>query len=303
MSFAQYIVLLLSKMLHSTNSETSDSISGTSTELQMRQTEIYFFLSSSTIVILDFLENIVADYSLCQHHSIRLPTVVYFASRLFTLALFMQIGVILFKPANGIEHNYVSLFSRLSVYWHLKPLYFWGSSSPSTRTKLAGFLGLALGGAVVFAVVNFNVAGVASGIFDLLIFLAVLWKLGWRVSISRASVMGGMKWTFWVPFKRDRVHRISDRLLEECLIYLLIVIIIKIPQIISVAEERRNPVTIFSLYLDIAISNIMSSKIFRDMKLGLPGLSETPFVSNETSTPSRLEFTLPVSQAIASSQA
>lgn len=91
------------------------------------------------------------------------------------------------------------------------------------------------------------------------------------------------------------------------LLLLRFAISIKIPQLYYwVASEKvllirgalvqTFPARKFSLdiiYLDIAISGATSSKIFRDMKLGHPGLINSHAQSTDTGALSTLEFTPP----------
>ncbi|KAF9522530.1 hypothetical protein CPB83DRAFT_911283 [Crepidotus variabilis] len=304
-------------------------------KLGERQVETCFIVSGFTVVVWDILENVPAELRLYQEHPFRFPSIIYFSSRVFTLALFVRLVAISLNQSDSLIYTFHNtaitvdypLFSPsaktfiflvvtqrgfTSLLFYLRVQTFYPSN-----LWIRGLFILALGGTMISCGLIFRMSGAISGIFDLLVFLAILWRLGRRPGSTHevTSRFGWPlhSWTFWAPFRHNEVYQISDRLLQDSLLYLLLVIAIKLPQLIYLAssEDRTWHLPIQTsrtwlldtLCLDIAISSVTSSRISRDMKLGLPGLLKGPTLSIDTSALSNLTFTAPPTQVKTSNEA
>lgn len=160
--------------------------------------------------------------------------------RISTLALFILLAVIalsntnpffevagvtlaLFQWLNPSSKTFVVLaiiqrgLTSLVFYLRVHALY-------RSSYWIQGFFIVALVGTMAACGLVFTMSGPVSGFFDLLVFLAILCKLGRRPDIRRVNPNVGdraSRWTFWVPFRRNQVYQITDRLLQDSLLYLL----------------------------------------------------------------------------------
>ncbi|KAF9523751.1 hypothetical protein CPB83DRAFT_910458 [Crepidotus variabilis] len=293
----------------------------------------YVIASSFTIAICDILENGPAEVRLYQDHSMKFPSIVYFASRAATMIVFVLLAVLtLTSPSNtvavydhaGFDFRKLTLglkvfvvlitiqrgFTSLVFYLRVYALY-------RSNYWVHGCFMVTLGGTLVSCGLYFGFSGTI--VFDSLVFLAILRKLGWRAISREGSLNAGESgghWSFWVPFKRTEAYQISDRFLQDSLLYLLLAISIKVPQVYYWAASKQvllirgtlvqtypaQDFTLDIIYLDIAINCATSSKIFRDMKLGQPGLLDNPAQSTTTGGLSNLEFKVPPSQIMTSNE-
>ncbi|KAF9523753.1 hypothetical protein CPB83DRAFT_862417 [Crepidotus variabilis] len=287
--------------------------------------EAYFIVAGFTIMAWDILENIPADIRLFHEHSIQLPSLIYSTARTFTLALFVFFLVVDLAGGfgggpTGLPYFCFPVFLQMR-FWHSiswlftilltiqrtltsSILYLRVRALYKPNPRLPSFFLLLLVNITVVSVLLFGLPGVGAIAFDLLKFIAVLWKLGRRPALYADRPMkqkSGLLWSFWVPFRRRRMNQVTDRMLQDTLLYLLLAIAIKIPQFIWLVRSTvASDWTLYTFYLDTTISCVISSKIFRDMKLGLPGLSEGPVTSTQALTQSKLDFVVPVSQVLAS---
>ncbi|KAF9523758.1 hypothetical protein CPB83DRAFT_657391 [Crepidotus variabilis] len=264
-----------------------------------------FIVSCLTVTLWDFLEFIPEDVRLFQEFPLKLAYVVYEAARLSTVAWFISNIIHTSNPKVNMSHLYVAFFvlqrgtTSMLFYLRVHALY------QSNRYVQISF-GLALVAVIVIAGTFFEFSGVACGVFDVCIFFAILWKLGWQPAVQQPRAEAGRsgnRWGFWRPFKRNHVNQVRERFLRDSLLYVLLAILIKIPQIILLVQTNHDWELLTwvacSMYVDIVISSVMSSKIFRDMKLGLPGLSEP---SSAAVAPSNSEFRIALSRTKFSSE-
>ncbi|KAF9532916.1 hypothetical protein CPB83DRAFT_587553 [Crepidotus variabilis] len=131
-------------------------------------------------------------------------------------------------------------------------------------------------GACVLAILGCGVlsnliAGISTGVFDLFVFLAIVFKIGWS-PVVHSGFQGRteIRWKLRIPFnlKRKRGQDFVDRILRDSLLYVVIAILFKIPQIAYLISQRSDYGLVSTVLLDPVITCIISCKIFRDMKLG-----------------------------------
>lgn len=83
------------------------------------------------------------------------------------------------------------------------------------------------------------------------------------------------------------------------MVWLRLAIVIKIPQIILLVWTNHHWESLTwvacSVYVDIVVSSITASKVFRDMKLGLPGLAEATNSLDSEEMLSGLRFRVEIS--------
>ncbi|KAF9522557.1 hypothetical protein CPB83DRAFT_864303 [Crepidotus variabilis] len=282
-------------------------------EIRGAQIETCFILSSLTISICDILENVPSEFRLYSEHAIKFPSIVYLGARASTLAVFVLFTVIAlnYQPETVVYvfDNKIALFQSTSqqfpsigsitnnffisvfIQRGFTSLLFYSRVHAIYRTNywIQGFFLIALGITMASCWIAFRSSSIISGVFDLLVFFAILWKLRWHPTTypgSRRARNLPVDWSFCVPFKRSQPHNITTRLLRESLWSLLLAIAVKIPQFYYWASEgppTSNPLRDWfsdTIYFDIAMSSIISAKIFRDMKLGRPGLFESGLDSN-----------------------
>ncbi|KAF9524727.1 hypothetical protein CPB83DRAFT_860789 [Crepidotus variabilis] len=114
-------------------------------------------------------------------------------------------------------------------------------------------------------------AAVAESVNDMLVCAAITYKLaedGQHLGVLR----GGRSLFIW---RRVSFGRLSERFMQDTQLYLLITFCIKIPEIIAFFVLRQKVGSVISIVLafpDTVVVNVMASKVFRNMKLGKPGL-------------------------------
>ncbi|KAF9523757.1 hypothetical protein CPB83DRAFT_862437 [Crepidotus variabilis] len=256
-----------------------------------------FIISCLTIALWDFLEFVPEDVCLFQDHPLRLASLVYEASRLSTFVWFMTNLIHSHNSRVNMTYVYVaaSVLQRgttsMLFYFRVHALY-------NSNRYVQTFFGAALAAVIVIAGTLFEFSGVACGMFDVCIFIAILCKLGWQSPGREMGKSGGRR-GFWSPFEPGRVDRIRGRFLVDSLVYVLLAIVIKIPQIILLVWTNRHWESLTwvacSVYVDIVVSSITASKVFRDMKLGLPGLAEATTSLDSEEMLSGLRFRVEIS--------
>ncbi|KAF9523756.1 hypothetical protein CPB83DRAFT_910460 [Crepidotus variabilis] len=248
-----------------------------------------FIVSCFTVTLWDFLEFIPEDVRLFQEFPLSLANIVYEALRLSTFVWFMANLIHSHNSRVNMTYVYViaSVLQRgttsMLFYLRVHALYI-------SNRYIQAFFGAALVVVIVVATTLFEFSGVACGMFDVCIFIAILCKLGWQPPGREMGKSGGRR-GFWSPFEPGRVDRIRGRFLVDSLVYVLLAIVIKIPQIILLVWTNHHWESLTwvacSVYVDIVVSSITASKVFRDMKLGLPGLAEaTTSLNSEERFPS-----------------
>ncbi|KAF9523741.1 hypothetical protein CPB83DRAFT_656828 [Crepidotus variabilis] len=276
--------------------------------------EFNFVISSLTIIIYDILLHIPEDLRLFRKHPIRLPSLVYAGARASTLAVFIFAVAIIplvnpflfsiahvYSPAQGsvtiwtlyallmIQRGTTSLLLYLRVY----ALY------QSNRYVQTFFLA-ALLGVTATPLILFGMSGIACSIFDLGILVAILWKVKWHrptiyYSSPSSEPEANGRWTYWNPFKCGREHEVTDQFLKGTLAYVLLAILIKIPQIFALTGAI-GIWPIYTTYPELVVSCIVSCNIFRNLKLGLSRHNGSTSTSILTTPRSRLEFRIPESR-------
>ncbi|KAF9524712.1 hypothetical protein CPB83DRAFT_897642 [Crepidotus variabilis] len=236
-----------------------------------------FIVSCLTVTLWDFLEFIPEDIRLFQEHPFSVASFAYEAARVSTLMWFVSNIVHSTNPNINMNYLYVACFvlqrgtTSMLFYLRVYALY------RSNRTVQVIF-GIALLVVIIVAGSFFQFSGVVCGVFDVGVFFAILKKLGWQPEVahmkSRRRRSDGWKlWSFWSPFQRNHVNQIRERFLRDSLMYVLLAIVVKIPQIILLVRTNHDWELLTwvacSIYVDLVISSVTSSRIFRDMKLGL----------------------------------
>ncbi|KAF9523970.1 hypothetical protein CPB83DRAFT_886588 [Crepidotus variabilis] len=222
-------------------------------------------LSGITLMIWDFVENVLDDILLFTAHPVRLPSVVYLLARMSTLAFLIS----MLAPSN--VHT-----TSILLYFRVHALY------RSNRWVQVFFLISCLG-VIASCFIWAMVSGLCSGIFDIAIAIAILihLRLGW---------LRGVGQRFWLPFRSRPEAPITDKILQDSLGYVLLAVVIKIPQILLVSALAGGYWELYSVYLDAAIMCIISAKIFRDMKLGYWTATSRPIPGLDTPPTSGLRF-------------
>ncbi|KAF9522404.1 hypothetical protein CPB83DRAFT_864529 [Crepidotus variabilis] len=220
-----------------------------------------FLFSGLTLIIWDLLENIPDDVRLFTIHPIQLPSIIYLLSRISTLCYFT------YNQATGGRGN-ISYWTCLSLlafqrvtnltllYLRVHALY----RSNQIVQAIFSILGL---GVIGSCFLHPMISGLCTGVFEIGIAVAIIvyLKLGWLQGVSQKV---------WKPFKFRPEAPITDKILQDSLGYLLLAIVLKVPQLMLLGSSPGiNQVWEGdTLFLDAAIMCIVSTKIFRDLKLG-----------------------------------
>lgn len=162
--------------------------------------------------------------------------------------------------------------TSLMFYFRVRAIY------PSNLYLQAVFL-LLITGVAISCVIAPYYSGFTSGVFDLVIFLAIFWKFIWKSDDHWRT-------TVWSLFQRGRRDQIKDKFLRASLFYILwvclstswpgveltviwklrITVISKIPQIYFRAHKCTWGT--FMMMPDTSITCVLAGQIYRDMKLG-----------------------------------
>ncbi|KAF9524722.1 hypothetical protein CPB83DRAFT_886075 [Crepidotus variabilis] len=256
--------------------------------------------SSLTIMTWDFLGHIPEDVRLLQGYRVTLPLIVYLIARISTLAFLLSAiedgprltgGIILARTDALLLIQRGS--TSILLYLRVHALY-------QSNLYVKILFWICLLGVTASCVLKDSMSGICSGIFDVFVFCAIFWKLGWYPD---TRVIGGRQqvcWKFRIPFRRKPDHTLTDRILQDSLYYLLVAIALKIfqipflvPPLSAVKHPRYLGWYTLTFILDAVLVCIISSKIFRDMKLGLPGLHLETSTTDETSPISVIPLILP----------
>ncbi|KAF9524720.1 hypothetical protein CPB83DRAFT_886073 [Crepidotus variabilis] len=252
--------------------------------LERERIAISCVLFSFTVLACDLFEFIPEDVVLLREHLIRLPTAVYMGARMTTVGFvvlafistkimackFSILTTAFFTAARGL--------TSLLIYLRVHALYM-------TIWPIQLLFILALAGVVVSCAAQPRLSGLTSVLFDFGVFVALVWKLGWRPSIRRVrrdalpnesgEVEVEIFQRFWFPLRRrpEPEHQLIDRVLQDSLLYIVLAISLKIPQIFYFANRSpcSRPVGYWqnhSIFLDVIGICTISCKIFRDIKLG-----------------------------------
>ncbi|KAF9530535.1 hypothetical protein CPB83DRAFT_850496 [Crepidotus variabilis] len=113
----------------------------------------------------------------------------------------------------------------------------------------------------------------AEAVFDTSLCIAVTYRL---VSL-RSTPETRHTWKRWLAIDKDQNRSLSDRFLRDSQLYFLLTACIKVPELImmialAVGTSSISPIQFVLVYPDLLIVNVLASKIYRNMRLGQPGL-------------------------------
>ncbi|KAF9523759.1 hypothetical protein CPB83DRAFT_910462 [Crepidotus variabilis] len=243
-------------------------------------------VASLTIVAWDFVTYVPEDVRLLKEYRIRLPTIVYLSARIVTLAAFVQALITAsqfhFSFANGkpsvvgsvvhgletsdpLSHRILLIVQRaltsLLLYLRVDALY-------QSNRYIQAFFGASILAILAGGVLSNLIAGISTGAFDLFIFAAIIFKLGWLPAVHPSGGSEEVLGRYKMFFKQNRERDFADRILQDSLYYVVIAILLKIPQIAYLTVRSSDYWLVSTVLLDPIFTCIISCKIFRDMKLG-----------------------------------
>ncbi|KAF9531364.1 hypothetical protein CPB83DRAFT_100817 [Crepidotus variabilis] len=262
----------------------------------------YIVVSSFSIFLFDLLDSFKDDYQHVVQQRFCFMSVVFVISRLSCLTFLLICCFILTAPlGDQCERTVfvvatVFIFYRASTcalfYARVKAVY------PQNRLVKAAFALLwcfAVGGAIssIFSVTAVRIGPTmycipatvglwelvfmvaAEGIYDLLVCIAVTYKVREYRMAEDGELDGACgPWLWFSPSKRSRL---ADRFLRDSQLYFLITACVKIPEILvilcfSIIIPSASGISVVLVYPDTAVTNILATKIYRNMKLRRPGL-------------------------------
>ncbi|KAF9524713.1 hypothetical protein CPB83DRAFT_838711 [Crepidotus variabilis] len=251
---------------------TADELAAFEAELAILLNSL--IVSGLTIMAWDWFEYLPEDVRLLFHQKIRVPTAVYFGARspqfMGVAPTFYRMGPTAPMFIFTVHRGLVSLL----LYFRVHALYL------SNFLVRSVFI-LAMLAIIAVSLLYTEKSGVVSGGFDIMVFIAILYKLAWRSEVKEGVTEPKMRTSFWLPFKRNSHSKIADRFLWDSLFYVLwlltptssLTIVVKIPQIMYFDIQIGSRWNMDTMYVDAVIVCVVACKIFRDMKLGLPGIS------------------------------
>ncbi|CAA7267685.1 unnamed protein product [Cyclocybe aegerita] len=253
-------------------------------------TASYIFVASFTVMILDVLDNIHMDLKLLKNYPVRLPTIVYFLSRIFSLLFaftaltfhitpleipcssYMKINDSLYTAAaastfflfliriRAIFSGHTLVRAFFNIMWLLGfvgelmvPFGVIGDNIPSTKYCMVVTIKPYVGLAVVLSFIN-----------DTLVFIAISWKLMGNSSLDRPS-KGGLQ-----ELLRGRyLPTFSRGLLQDGQFYYLTTVTTNLlTAVIFFFDSIPAGYRTMLIIPNIVLTNIMACRVYRRTKLG-----------------------------------
>jgi len=263
----------------------------------------YITVGTLAIFIWEFLINICNDCNLLIEHRLRLPTVVYFISRLCCFGFTIFSVILRFEPITSSSESKCAMLDMLVVIFYCTALIFTSllfffrtravfNTYPWVVAFFAGLWLAILGGCLGFIIVivplnpasNRDPICINSGINpfiaattiiplvnDTLVFLAISWRLSLNSHYPETLESGIRLLIFG-----DYLPAFSKALLQDGQAYYLTVVTMNIISVFmlfypSNAEILRS---IFAVP-NVALMNVMASRVFRNtMLFGTQGGTE-----------------------------
>ncbi|KAF9527870.1 hypothetical protein CPB83DRAFT_368308 [Crepidotus variabilis] len=112
-------------------------------------------------------------------------------------------------------------------------------------------------------------AGFMQSTYDSLICIAIVYKLG-----SEVVHPNRRGWRSRFLMRRASFRRLRSRLVQDNEIYLLFSICIRLPELIFFFVNHNPAIRYLIVYPDLLVMSTLASRIYRQMRLGQPGLLE-----------------------------
>jgi hypothetical protein len=252
-------------------------------------TSRYVTVASLAIFVWDFLNNFLNDYKLISQYRVRLPTVVYFMSRISSLGFIVSTTVFQTAPVGTcyqLEKSLGALF--LVSVTSTSLLFFIRTRAVFDRNPwvVAFFAGLWLAVVAACLTVIVGVDGVNIGntrycidaevkpyvsmatviplINDTCVFLAISWRL-----FSNSYARPTLKHSFRVLIFGDYMPMFSKAMLHDGQAYYLTTVTINLVAVIMLFNQSVPTIlrTVFWVS-NVVIVNIMASRVFRNTIFG-----------------------------------
>ncbi|KAF9528372.1 hypothetical protein CPB83DRAFT_344974 [Crepidotus variabilis] len=265
----------------------------------------YIIVASVAIMIWDIMNNFLVDVRLSRQWKRSYMTIIFIVSRFTGFAfLFTDLLLIVSAPGNCtalakitcsffvVNRSCISLIFYTRVYAVYRR---------SNAIKIVfGFLWLlVVGGAALslvdgtsvplgpdgYCVTYFTrpkllvITAATEAVYDLMVCIAVTYRIrraGFSTHVPEhsGSITSKIRYFF---MRRTSGQKISERVLQDSQIYFVITALIKIPEIVIIVlyatgVETASIIQVALAFPDAVVVNVIATKVYRNLKLGLPGL-------------------------------
>ncbi|KAF9482376.1 hypothetical protein BDN70DRAFT_930069 [Pholiota conissans] len=248
---------------------------------------IYIHVGCMAVLIWDIIDNLKGDYRLLFHHRIQMPTIIYFISRTTLLAYMITRTILLTVPIKDCGRMYDAINALLVVFvaattamfylrvcavylMHKGIVVFYGIlwlavlamllTLPETFTAvhiattgycIESMKGPFLGPTTIILMVN-----------DALVYGAIAYK----IFSMFAETTPDAKFSI-VTFGRS-LPVISKALLKDSQLYFMVVIVTN-PFLVACVYVFDAPLDVMFLVCHLVLVNILSCRVYRNLKMGL----------------------------------
>ncbi|KAF8810290.1 hypothetical protein BYT27DRAFT_7186756 [Phlegmacium glaucopus] len=253
------------------------------------------------------LNNIIRDYRLLSEYRIRFPIVIYFISKLSTLAFALCCTIFQTTPLStceALEHVLDAFFvlsitsSSLLLFFRIRAIF---DRNPWVVTLFSGLWLAIVAASVTYlvmiavhkveaagresCVVIGNVAGYSAAasivplINDTLVFFAISWRL-FRNSYARRTRREGVRF----PNFRDYLPVFYKAFLQDGQAYYVVIVTVNVLTVIMFFDQSI-PDSLRTVFMvpNVVLTNIMACRVFRNTIFGSVRESQisTSFVARE----------------------
>ncbi|KAF5309007.1 hypothetical protein D9619_013549 [Psilocybe cf. subviscida] len=248
----------------------------------------YIHIASLGAIIWDVLDNLGNDYRLLVHHKVRAPTIIYFLTRISLLGFSLGRAVLLTKPLDdcaALERSnsaflivfiasttalfylrvcaVYAMARRIVVGFAVVWLICFGMTLTLSRTFGAAHIGTTK---YCGEMLKGHLLGPTSFVIvtnDALIYFAI----AWRIVQMFPEESGHLKKRFGLG-TANALPTLSKALLHDSQAYFLVVVVTKFFVAVS-AFAFDSPTSSMFIIAHLTIVNILSSRVYRNLKMGL----------------------------------
>ncbi|KDR73157.1 hypothetical protein GALMADRAFT_158289 [Galerina marginata CBS 339.88] len=264
----------------------------------------YIYVGALSVMVWDVLNNLKADYLILTKRRIKLPTLIYWISRLSTLVWLLMIVVFQTAPighcariarvmsgilAVAISSTSLLFFLRLrgvykdNIYVVFSFFILWLAVCGGSLADAITIIGTNVGPTKYCTQGNFtsvvSMSGLVVVVDDTLVFLAI----SWRVMKFSPSNVWTLKSTLTRFFRGTDLPAFAKALLQDGQAYYLSTIFFSFATTIITYTGSISPVyrAMFG-NPNLMLMNVMACRVFRNTKLGLYRESTSTVISNRS---------------------
>ncbi|PPR04490.1 hypothetical protein CVT24_013099 [Panaeolus cyanescens] len=251
---------------------------------------IYILVGTCAITVWDVIHNLKADYKLAFKYKFGLPTIVYFISRLATMAYIITSTIFVTAPIGNCSYfdtvvnwmfpisvpaTSLLFFFRIRAVFDDDPFvvsffgFMWFAVLGGSLTVTQGVHAASIAGTQYCAAGPYEdyvaSATILPLIHDTLIFLAISWRL-----IANSHVDHNFRNGYRVMVFGDYLPAFSKSLLQGGQAYYLTTVTSSLLTVIMLEVDAVPPVfrSIFTVS-NVMLMNIMACRVYRNTKFGL----------------------------------